>query len=221
MNASDKSFLIFDMDGLLIDSEPLWWQAEHALAKAYGCSWSDELARSCLGTGLPNAIATMQREVGLPVAVDEGVAWLLEFFSDHVGRLRLKPGCREILENSHRYTRAVASSSPLHLIERVVQQFEIGSYFADLVSGEMVQNPKPAPDIFLHSCQRQGFTAAQSVVLEDSVAGCQAGVAAGASVIAIPEYEQEYPRYHAVTPYVVGDLFEAGALLGMTFDSSN
>lgn len=207
--------LVFDMDGLLIDSEPLWWRAEHALAEAHGLCWSDELARSCLGTGLNNAVRVMQQTIGLPIDVQEGVSWLLHYFADHIQSLELKPGCRELLEASKSRRCAIASSSPLNLIERVVQQFALGNYFVELVSGQMVDQPKPAPDIFLYTCDRLRCAPGDCVVFEDSIAGCQAAKAAGASVIAIPEFSDLRKDYLAITPHVVESLFDAGPLLGL------
>jgi HAD superfamily hydrolase (TIGR01509 family) len=216
---ADSGCIIFDMDGLLIDSEPLWWRAEHALAEAHGLRWSDELARSCLGTGLGNAVATMQARIGLAVEVQEGVAWLLQYFADHLESLQLKPGCRPLLAASKERRCAIASSSPLTLIKRVVQRFSIGEYFEELVAGEMVAQAKPAPDIFLDTCKRLGCKPADSVVLEDSLAGCQAGVAAGAKVIAIPEFIEERNKYLAITPHVVASLFDAAPLLGLALQA--
>src|SRR5262245_41767202 len=88
--------LIFDMDGLMIDSEPLWWSVEKALAAAHGLVWTDEMAHSCIGRGLPNAIATMRERLGLPLSVEEGVAGLVDGFIARIAELRLKPGFTEL-----------------------------------------------------------------------------------------------------------------------------
>jgi beta-phosphoglucomutase-like phosphatase (HAD superfamily) len=208
----DLGALIFDMDGLMIDSEPLWWRVEGELAARHGVSWSDDLAKSCIGTGLPNAIRTMQKE-GLPVAVDDGVRWLIDGFIEHVGDLTLKPGCREILAAGRTASLriALASSAPDRLIDAVLDRFELRACFDAVLSGERVARPKPAPDIFLRAAELVGVVPASCVVLEDSLAGVTAACAAAIAVIAVPELERD--AFVSLTPYVVADLHEARALL--------
>ena len=74
----------------MVDSEPLWWSVERTLAAEHGLVWTDEMAELCIGTGLPNTITTMQQLLGLELAVDEGVGWLVDTFVSRVGELELK-----------------------------------------------------------------------------------------------------------------------------------
>jgi HAD superfamily hydrolase (TIGR01509 family) len=206
--------LIFDMDGLMVDSEPLWWRVEKALAREHDQSWSDELATHCVGKGLPYLIETMRRELGLPLSVNEGVAWLVEQFVARVDELQLKTGCVELIEAARtaQRTLAVASSSPQRLIDAVLARFQLAPPFDAIVSGEQVTHPKPAPDIFLRTAELLSTAPADCVVLEDSLAGVRAGRAAGMSVIAVPEHDPE--RFTELTPHVVHDLHQARRLLG-------
>lgn len=206
--------LIFDMDGLLIDSEPLWWRVEQQLAADHDQRWSDEMALSCVGTGLKNTIETMRRELGLDIGIDEGVAWLVDTFIRRRAELELKPGARELLAAATDKRIALASSSPTRLIDAVMERFDdIAPHFELLVSGEQVAHPKPAPDVFLFTADALGVAPAACVVLEDSLAGVRAGAAAGMQVIAVPEQHAE--RFAELTPYVVRDLHEARALLAL------
>lgn len=206
--------LIFDMDGLLIDSEPLWLKVEKQLAAEHGKTWSDEQALQCVGTGLPNTIRVLSRDLGIDIGVDEGVAWLVSTFIARRSELELKPGARELLVAARDKRIALASSSTSELIEAVMDRFsDVSFFFEHLVSGSDVAHTKPAPDIFLLTAERLGVEAAGCVVLEDSVAGVEAGVAAGMQVIAVPEHGAE--RFTALTPHVVADLHQARALLGL------
>ncbi len=205
--------LIFDMDGLMIDSEPLWWKIEYAITAAYGCRWSDALALSCLGGGLEAAALTMRREVGLPLEAADAVQEMLARFTARVDELTLKEGCLELLDAARRagVPLAVASSSPAELIALVLRQFALTDRFAVVVSGLSVAHPKPAPDVFLHAARLLGVAARDCVVLEDSKAGTQAGVAAGATVFAVPEHDAAV--FRSWTPHVLRDLHQARTLL--------
>lgn len=206
--------LLFDMDGLMIDSEPVWMEVEGAIARSLGHEWTEELARGCIGTGLPATIRTINEGLGAAIPIDEGVERLIEGFLARVPALKLKPGCRALVEAAHgRMPLAVASSSPLRLIVPVLERFGLRERFDAVVSGESVARPKPAPDIFLRAAELVGRAPAGCVVLEDSVAGVTAGRAAGMQVIAVPEGEPE--RFANLTELVVADLHEARALLGL------
>jgi len=208
--------LIFDMDGLLIDSEPLWWRVEIALAAQHGKVWNEEQAQQCIGTGLPNAVATIARELNIDIDVDQGVRWLVDAFIERADELQLKPGARELIDaaSAAGLPLALASSSTKRLIEAVMNRFgDIAARFQHKISGEHVTDAKPAPDIFLLTAERLGVAPAGCVVLEDSIAGVQAGITAGMQVIAVPEHAPE--RFASLTPHVVDDLHHARTLLGL------
>lgn len=199
----------------MIDSEPLWWRVEKELAGEHGAVWTDAQAESCTGRGLPHLIGAMQAAFSLPLDADAGVAWLVDRFIAHLADLRLKPGCVELLDAgaAAAMPMAVASSSPARLIDAVLTRFALRSRFAACVSGEQVSRPKPAPDIFLAAASALSLTAERCVVLEDSLAGVRAGVAAGAQVIAVPEGDGA--AFAELTAHVVADLHQARALLAL------
>ncbi len=207
--------LLLDMDGLMVDSEPLWWRVEHALAAEHGLAWTDELASQCTGQGLASAITRMRREIGLEVTVEEGVRWLVAAFLTRLDELSLMPGCGELLDAARAASipLAVASSSTRPLIDGVLRRFSLAPRFHAIVSGEDVARPKPAPDIFARAAESLAVDPSSAVVLEDSVAGVTASVAAGIPVIAVPERDRG--AFAPLTPYVVSDLFEARTLLGL------
>lgn len=205
--------IIFDMDGLMIDSEPLWWRVEKQLAEENGLVWTDELAMSCVGKGLPNVIVTMRRELGIDLDVEAGVSWLVATFIARIDELELHGGCLELMAaaDAASLPMAVASSSTQQLIDAVLTRFDLTGRFAATVSGDSVEHAKPAPDIFVAALRALDVKAADAVVLEDSIAGVQAANAAHVPVIAVPELEPE--RFAELTPHVVADLFEARALI--------
>jgi sugar-phosphatase len=205
--------LILDMDGLMIDSEPLWWRVEKQLASELGATWTDALARQCVGKGLPNVIVTMQRELGINLEEEEGVGRLVSTFIDRIDELELHTGCAELMDaaDASRLPMAVASSSTMRLIEAVLERFAIADRFAATVSGDSVKHAKPAPDIFLRASELLGRRPAGCLVFEDSIAGVKAARAAGMPVIAVPEFDRE--RFAPLTPYVVDDLNEARSLV--------
>jgi mannitol-1-/sugar-/sorbitol-6-/2-deoxyglucose-6-phosphatase len=208
------SALVLDMDGLMVDSEPLWFEVERAFCAARGGSWTEEHALRCIGRGVPTTLGIMGETFGFPVDVARDTAAILDAFIESVGRLSLKPGCLELLDAAEAAVPlSVASSSPLRLIHAVLQRFEITPRFRAIVSGESVARPKPAPDIFLRTAAELGVAPERCVVFEDSLAGAAAGRAAGMFVIAVPEGPWEGRGFEAFADVVVANLIEARACI--------
>ena len=207
--------LIFDMDGLMVDSEPLWWSVERALAAEHGKEWSDELALRCIGTGLPNTIHTIRAELGIDIGLEEGVTWLVDTFISRIAELELKPGLEELVAaaKARGLPLAVASSSTQRLVEASLGRFALGQHFQAVICGDMVEQLKPAPDIFLYAAAQLAVEPSDCLVLEDSIAGVRAAVAAGMQVIAVPELDGT--AFAELTPHVLADLHQARALLGL------
>jgi sugar-phosphatase len=205
--------LLFDMDGLMVDSEPLWFRVQRDFVSARGGRWTRQEADQCTGRGLANALRVMAMQPGVTVDVDRDTVAIVDAFADRVDELELKPGCRELvaLAAEQRIPRAVASSSAKRLIEAVLGRFELLASFDAVVPGEAVRRAKPAPDIFLAAAERLGVAPADCVVLEDSLAGVEAARAAGMAVVAVPEREDA--RFAAVADAVVADLHAARGLL--------
>ncbi|MGO9838450.1 MAG: HAD family hydrolase [Polyangiaceae bacterium] len=215
-NMTSFQALIFDMDGLMVDSEPLWFEVQRDFALARGGEWTSALADRCVGKGLANTIRVMEQALGFAVDVDRDAAAIVDAFIGRVGTLALKRGCGDIVDavgrHPTRLPRAVASSSARRLVEATLGRFGLVDRFDALVCGDSVARPKPAPDIFLLAASRLGVSPAACVVLEDSVAGVEAARAAGMRVVAVPERPDE--RF-AVADAVVADLHEARELLGL------
>ncbi len=205
------SAIILDMDGLMIDSEPLWFEVERAFCLSRGYEWTSEHAARCTGRGIAMVLAEMSALFGFAVDIKTDSDTIIDAFISRVAELQLKPGCAELIEEAgkHDIPLAVASSSPLRLVRAALDHFELTPRFRTIVSGESVARLKPAPDIFLHAARELDELPARSLVLEDSLAGATAGRAAGMYVIAVPEGDFERRDFEAVADLIAGDLFEA------------
>jgi sugar-phosphatase len=203
------SALLFDMDGLMVDSEPLWFDVEREFARARGGDWPEALANACIGQGIARTLQTMHERFGFAVDVERDGAAIVDMFIARVGELALKPGFEDLLAaaGEHGVACAVASSSARRLVEATLARFALRARFDAVVSGDCVASPKPAPDIFLEAARRLGAAPAACVVLEDSLSGVKGARAAGMRVIAVPE--REPGRFAAIADAVVGDLHEA------------
>lgn len=209
--------LLFDMDGLLVDSEPLWFEVEASFVRERGHVWTADQWRACTGRGMAATVAAMGEAFGFSIDVERDVAVIVEGFIARAGELRLKPGARELLERARaRVPLGLASSSSRRLIAAVLGRLELGPFFDAVVSGETVPRPKPAPDIFLKTAELLGVPPAGCAVLEDSLAGVLAGKAAGMTVLAIPEGSPEGRGFEAAkADWVLPDLFAASEVLDL------
>ena len=200
--------LLFDMDGLLVDSEPMWFEVERAFARARGGEWTEELAHDCVGKGLANTLRVMGETFGVAIELERDIAEIVDAFIARAGELRLKPGGAELVDEAFgKIPLALASSSHGRLVGAVVDRFGLRPRFGAIVSGDVVAHPKPAPDVFLAAAKLLDVPPARCVVLEDSLAGVTAGRAANMRVIAVPE--EETPALAKIADVVVRDLFEA------------
>jgi mannitol-1-/sugar-/sorbitol-6-/2-deoxyglucose-6-phosphatase len=200
--------LLFDMDGLMVDSEPLWFEVERAFARARGGDWTDDLADACVGKGLLNTLQVMGEVFRFEVEPVAMVDEIVDAFIARAPELRLKRGCTELLDEARgRVPLACASSSHRRLVAAVLARLDLARYFDAVVTGDAVLHPKPAPDVFLLAAERLAVVPARCVVLEDSMAGVTAGRAAGMRVIAVPEHDPA--AFAGKADVVVKDLFEA------------
>jgi HAD superfamily hydrolase (TIGR01509 family) len=183
--------VLFDMDGLLVDSEPEWFVIEQQVYARLGAhdEWSEHDARSLVGNALSVSAGIMVQQAGAQVAVSEVVEW---FVSGMVRRLRegvpWKPGARELLEALavQGVPAGLVSSSHRRLLDVVLDWLPAGT-FATSVAGDEVGRGKPHPEPYLTAMEHLGARPAHTVVLEDSPTGARAGAAAGCCVVLVPD----------------------------------
>jgi HAD superfamily hydrolase (TIGR01509 family) len=204
--------LLLDMDGLMVDSEPLWFEVERDFLASRGGVFTRAMADACVGRGLAATLRTMRAAHEFDLDVVRDGAEVVDRFVARVGALELMPGCIELLGAGRgRAGLALASSSSRRLVDAVVARFDLSRWLDAVVSGDDVVHPKPAPDIFLEAARRLRVDPKDAVVLEDSLAGVESGRAAGMSVIAIPLVRTS--AFEELATHVVHDLHEARALL--------
>jgi HAD superfamily hydrolase (TIGR01509 family) len=182
--------VLWDMDGLLVDTEPVWTVAEEELAERLGGTWSDELKARIAGTRLDVSVPTILEWYGVdatPAVVAETSAWLLDRMVElYRTEVRVLPGVHDLLAAlaHEEVPQALVSSSYRVLVDAVLSH-GFGP-FAVTLAGDEVPNGKPSPDPYLLACGLLGAEPAQCVVLEDSAAGVLSGKAAGCAVVAVP-----------------------------------
>ncbi len=204
--------LIFDMDGLLVDSEPVWGIAEDAMLAARGKQPDLQVRNTLVGLRMRDFWEGMIRAYRLTDNIDdlcdEIIARMTAMIPDDVVP---RPGASELLDYlyARRVPCAIASSSPMAIIDATVAAQGWGCYFQVHVSGDDVTHGKPAPDIYLEAARRLGSAPAVCLALEDSPNGARAAVAAGMICYAIPDPSHSNPATFArVTPYVYDSLHD-------------
>jgi HAD superfamily hydrolase (TIGR01509 family) len=181
--------VIFDLDGVLLDSEHAWEAARRDVAEGSGGSWRDDAQAHMMGMSTPEWTAWMRETLGVPLSPDEIFRQVTDRIAAGYRReLPLLPGARGAVESmSRHWPLAVASSSSRVLIDLVLELSGLGPRFGATVSSEEVARGKPAPDVFVEAASRLGVEPERSAVIEDSTNGIKAGAAAGMHVIAVPE----------------------------------
>ncbi len=182
--------VLFDMDGLLTESEHRGHRALKDGGRRLGVDLPDALLNAMTGMNDAECVAIFRRHY--PQMDGER---LLEYYREEMylasqkGEIPLKPGVRELLDtlDEHRVARAVASSNDLYLIESYLRGNGILDRFDRLISGDMIAQSKPAPDIYLAAAQALNADPAQCLVLEDSPNGLKAGRAAGMRTCMVPD----------------------------------
>lgn len=185
--------VIFDMDGLLLDSEVYWEEARREYCLERGCTWGPEDELGVKGMNSPEWASAIAARCDLGGSHDEIIRGVSERMRQLYDRhLPLLPGATEAVRSvAGRYPTGIASSSPPALIEFAMSKAGIRDCFTVIVSADDVGRGKPNPDVFLVAAERLGARPEHVAVFEDSSAGIMAGVAAGMAVIAVPN--EHYP----------------------------
>jgi HAD superfamily hydrolase (TIGR01509 family) len=193
--------IIFDMDGLMVDSEPLSRSAWDQILGAYGHTLNDAIYKSVIGHRTDETAAIFIEAYDLPLTVDtlarEKVNALAEICANGVP---VMPGLYAL--HAHITQRdlpwAVATSSPRSHAEEILTQLGLIDSCRVIVGGNEVAQGKPAPDIYCLAAARMGIAAAQCLAIEDSAPGCQSALAAGMMVVAVPNGDTKTANFSAV-----------------------
>jgi HAD superfamily hydrolase (TIGR01509 family) len=189
VTAVPPAAIVFDNDGLLLDTEQAWTRAETALFERYDCTFTQEHKRELIGSSHHIAAGKLELMLDLPGQGLRLMAELHDLVMEE-GRhdVRPRPGAVELVDalRAAGTPVAVASNSARDFLDRVLATAGVADRFAVTVAGDEVPHAKPAPDIYLEACRRLGADPGASVALEDSPVGAAAARAAGMTVIGVP-----------------------------------
>lgn len=185
--------IIFDLDGVIVDSEPVWEEVRRGLVAERGKRWLPDTQRRLMGMSTAEWSAYLANELGVGMTPGQVAAEVGKRMAEHYRRsLPLLPGAAEAVPRlAERRPLAIASSSPPVLIDAVLDGAGLSRYFPVRVSTEDVAHGKPSPDVYLEAAARLRADPADCLAIEDSSNGLRAASAAGMRVVAIPR--PEYP----------------------------
>jgi HAD superfamily hydrolase (TIGR01509 family) len=180
--------VVFDLDGVLLDSEQVWDDVRERLVRERGGRWSEAAQADMMGMSSPEWSAYMHDTLGLPEPPDEiNTEVVHRMLARYREDLPLLPGALEAVRRlAAELPLALASSSNRPIIDAFLDAAEVRSLFAATVSSEEVERGKPAPDVFLEAARRLGTDAERCAAIEDSGNGIRSAHAAGMRVVAIP-----------------------------------
>jgi HAD superfamily hydrolase (TIGR01509 family) len=208
--------VIFDLDGVLVDSEHVWDEVREELARERGGRWHDRAQADMMGMSSTEWSRYMHDVIGLPEPPEEIDAEVVRRMrARYAEELPLVEGAVEAVRRvAAGFRLGVASSSNRPLIDAVLAQAGISALFAATVSSEEVPRGKPAPDVYLEAARRLGVVPERCAAIEDSANGLRSAKAAGMRVVAIPN--RRYPPAAdalALADVVLGSIDELGAVL--------
>ena len=209
--------VIFDLDGVLADSEPWWNEIDAKLLAEYGVGYRGEYHRDVLGVSYRLAVEFYKKAFGLSASIEELMRRrgeiATEFFANRVG---LFPSTKRTLERLRemKVRLAVATSSVSASARPFLDRHGLTPFFDVIVTGDEIERGKPDPDIYLRAAKKLGIGADSCLVIEDALSGIAAGKAAGMRVAAIPDRRFVDARdYEKEADYVLGNLSEIPALV--------
>jgi HAD superfamily hydrolase (TIGR01509 family) len=183
--------VIFDLDGVIVDSEGAWNDARRELTEQSGGTWRADAQRAMMGMSSLEWSRYMHDELGVAMPPDEiSDAVVARLERHYEEQLPLIPGAREaVLQLAEGWPLALASSANPSIISLVLERSGLGASFEATVSSEEVAQGKPAPDVYLEAARRLPADPALCAAVEDSSNGLRSAAAAGMAVVAIPNRE--------------------------------
>src|SRR6059058_3516643 len=209
--------VIFDLDGVLADSEPWWNEIDKKLLGKYGVVYRGEYHRNVLGVSYQLAVEFYKKMFGLSAPTEELMRRreeiAAEFFANRIG---LFPSTRQTLEHLRQMNLrlAVATSSVSASARPFLDRHQLTAFFDVIVTGDEIEHGKPRPDIYLRAAAKLNVAADACLVIEDALAGIAAAKAAKMRVAAIPDRRFVDPHeYEKEADYLLGSLSEIPSLI--------
>ncbi len=179
--------VLWDMDGTIIDTEPIWQQSQVELTDRYGAEWTHEDGLSLVGSGLERS-GEILRDRGVDMEVEEIVLWMTDYVTQRLqgGELPWRPGARELVEELHDRGIPTALVTMSRRTMALVTADALGARgFRVVVAGDDVDRPKPHPDAYLAAAAQLGVDPTACIAIEDSATGVASAVASGAVTVAV------------------------------------
>lgn len=204
--------IIFDMDGLLVDSEVTWFIAETEFIEARGHQYSQEVREQVIGKRIDEFMITLRDHYRLEETILDLTDELVERMMKLIPvKVQPQPGAAELMSYVYEQgiPHAIASSSPMPIIDATLKSQGWDNLFEVRCTADDETFGKPAPDVYLTAAKRLGFAPEDCLALEDSPNGARAAVAAGMTCYAVPDTSHsQVEAFTNITPHVFGSLHE-------------
>ncbi|MFG3419934.1 HAD family hydrolase [Micromonospora sp. NPDC048063] len=180
--------VIFDLDGVIVDSEPVWEEVRRAYVAAHGGTWQADTQRRLMGMSTGEWARYLSGELGVDRSAEQVATEVVEeMIRRYAARVPLIDGADEVVRRlAGRWPLGLASSSPTRLIAAALAATGLSDVFGATLSTEETERGKPAPDVYLAVAGRLGVDPARCVAVEDSSNGVRSAAAAGMTVVAVP-----------------------------------
>ena len=209
--------IIFDMDGLMIDSERVTFECYQERLKDMNLTMDEEFYKTLLGKPIKGIYQRFYDVYGNDFPIENVIQDVHQLMAERFETegVPVKKGLVELLHylNDNNYKTIVATSSNRDRVDKILAQAKITEFFDDSICGDEVTKGKPNPEVFLKSCQKLGVNVDEAIVLEDSEAGIQASYDANIKVICIPDMKYPEKQYEEKTFKILKDLTEVTAYL--------
>ena len=204
--------VIFDMDGVIFDSERLVLEGWQEIAAKYGIKGIEEVLPRCLGVNAQATREIFREYYGQDFPYDEYKKEASALFHSRYGngKLPLKPGVKELLSylKENGYLVGLASSTRQAIVEQEIRDAGLMPYFDNLVCGDMLKRSKPEPDIYLKACENLHVEPRMAVAVEDSYNGIRSAKRAGMVPVMVPDMVQPDEEMRSLAHKICKDLFE-------------
>ena len=209
--------IIFDMDGLMIDSERVTFECYQERLKDMNLSMDEEFYKTLLGKPIKGIYQRFYDVYGNDFPIQNVIQDVHQLMAERFETegVPVKKGLVELLHylKDNNYKTIVATSSNRDRVDKILAQAKITEFFDDSICGDEVTKGKPNPEVFLKSCQKLGVNVDEAIVLEDSEAGIQASYDANIKVICIPDMKYPEKQYEEKTFKILKDLTEVTVYL--------
>ena len=209
--------IIFDMDGLMIDSERVTFECYQERLKDMNLTMDEEFYKTLLGKPIKGIYQRFYDVYGNDFPIQNVIQDVHQLMAERFETegVPVKKGLVELLHylKDNNYKTIVATSSNRDRVDKILAQAKITEFFDDSICGDEVTKGKPHPEVFLKSCQKLGVNVDEAIVLEDSEAGIQASYDANIKVICIPDMKYPEKQYEEKTFKILKDLTEVTVYL--------